>query len=28
LPGGRFGLRSWNTIGWWDDVEIGRIVGH
>ncbi len=26
LPSGRFGLRAWSTIGWWDDIEIGRVV--
>jgi hypothetical protein len=26
LPGGRFGIRTWSTNAWWDDVEIGRIV--
>ena len=26
LPGGRFGLRAWTTIGWWDDVEFGKLV--
>jgi len=26
LPGGRFGLRAWTTIGWWDDIEFGRLV--
>ena len=26
LPAGRFGLRSRTTIGWWDDIEIGRLV--
>jgi len=27
LSGGRFGIRTWSTNGWWDDVEIGRIKG-
>lgn len=27
LPAGRFGLRTWSTNGWWDDVEVGVIVG-
>ena len=26
LPGGKFGLRSWSTNAWWDDVKIGRII--
>jgi hypothetical protein len=26
LPGGRFGLRTWSTNGWWDDVEFGGIA--
>lgn len=28
LPAGRFGLRAWSTIGWWDDVEVGRLIPH
>lgn len=27
LPGGRFGLRTWNTTGWWNDVAFGRLPG-
>ncbi len=23
LPGGKFGLRTWSTKAWWDDIEIG-----
>ncbi len=26
LPGGKFGIRTWSTDAWWDDVEIGRVV--
>jgi hypothetical protein len=26
LPGGKFGIRTWSTNGWWDDVEIGRLI--
>ena len=26
LDGGRFGIRTWSTSGWWDDVEIGRVL--
>jgi len=26
LPGGRFGIRTWNTDGWWDTIEFGEIV--
>ena len=26
LPAGKFAIRTWNTDGWWDDVEVGRIV--
>lgn len=27
LPGGKFGLRTWNTKAWWDDIEIGVLEG-
>jgi hypothetical protein len=26
LPGGRFGIRTWNTDGWWDEVEFGEVM--
>jgi len=26
LPAGRFAIRTWSTNGWWDDVEIGRLL--
>ncbi len=26
LPGGKFGIRTWNTAAWWDDVQIGEII--
>ena len=26
LPGGWFGLRTWSTNAWWDDVEFGRLL--
>jgi hypothetical protein len=26
LPGGRFGIRTWNTDGWWDQVEFGKVL--
>jgi hypothetical protein len=26
LPGGKFGIRTWSTNGWWDEVEIGRLI--
>lgn len=26
LPGGRFGIRTWSTDGWWDDVRFGRLL--
>lgn len=26
LHAGRFVLRAWTPIGWWDDVEFGRLV--
>jgi hypothetical protein len=26
LPGGRFGLRTWTTLGWWDDIEFAKLI--
>jgi hypothetical protein len=26
LPAGKFGLRTFRTDGWWDDVDIGRVL--
>ncbi|MFA4868402.1 MAG: DUF1961 family protein [Pedobacter sp.] len=27
LEGGKIGIRTWDTEAWWDDIEIGMIVG-
>lgn len=27
LPAGKFALRTWRSNVWWDDVEIGKLVG-
>ncbi len=26
LPGGHFALRTWDTDGWWSEVEFGRVI--
>ena len=26
LPGGKFGIRTWSTNAWWDDVEFGCLI--
>ncbi len=26
LSGGKFGIRTWSTSAWWDDIEIGEII--
>ena len=26
LPGGHFALRTWDTHGWWSEVEFGRVI--
>ncbi|MBC9797234.1 hypothetical protein [Sinomicrobium weinanense] len=26
LPGGKFGIRTWNTLAFWYDIEIGELI--